>query len=72
MNRAQVLRTSAGNSREAIPINLKKVLNREEPDFALKADDVLYLPNSKAKSATLRGMETALQIGTGVVVWGRY
>ncbi len=72
ISRSEILRAEEGGARHAIPVNLKKVLNREDPDVALMADDVLFLPNSKAKSATLRGLETALQIGSGVVIWGRY
>lgn len=69
---ARILRMQTGGVREEIPVNLRKILDREEPDITLKADDVLYLPNSKAKSATVRGIEAAIQMGTGVVVWGRF
>ncbi len=35
------------------------------------ANDILFIPNSAAKSATLRGVEAAIQVATGVVVWRR-
>jgi hypothetical protein len=35
------------------------------------AEDVLFVPNSAAKRAFTRGAETALQIGTGIVIWRR-
>jgi polysaccharide export outer membrane protein len=67
-----ILRTQLGGVRQDIPINLEKILDREHPDVLLQPEDVLYVPNSKAKNATLRGLETAIQMGTGLVIWGRY
>jgi polysaccharide biosynthesis/export protein len=67
-----ILRTQLGGVRQDIPIDLEKILDREHPDVLLQPEDVLYVPNSKAKNATLRGLETAIQIGTGLVIWGRY
>jgi polysaccharide export outer membrane protein len=69
---ARILRGGPAGPRQEIPVNLRRVLNREQADLLLKPDDILYVPNSKAKSAALRGIETALQIGAGVVIWGRY
>lgn len=67
-----ILRTQLGGVRQDIPIDLEKILDREHPDVLLQPEDVLYVPNSKAKNATLRGLETAIQMGTGLVIWGRY
>jgi polysaccharide export outer membrane protein len=69
---ARILRLRAGGARQEIPVNLRNILERDQPDISLKPDDILYLPNSKAKSATLRGLEAAIQMGTGVVIWGRF
>jgi polysaccharide export outer membrane protein len=69
---ARILRVSEGGPRKEIVVNLTKVLDRKETDIPMQAEDILYIPNNKAKSAALRGIEAAIQIGTGVVVWGRY
>ncbi|MDQ2775345.1 MAG: polysaccharide export protein [Acidobacteriota bacterium] len=69
---ARILRMQSNGVRQEIPVNLRNILEREQPDISLKPEDVLYLPNSKAKSATLRAVEAAIQMGTGVVVWGRF
>ena len=67
-----ILRTQLGGIRQDIPIDLQKIVDRERPDILLQPEDVLYVPNSKAKNATIRGLEAAIQIGTGLVIWGRY
>jgi polysaccharide export outer membrane protein len=41
------------------------------PDIAMRADDILFIPDSRAKSALGRGAEAALQIATGIAIWGR-
>jgi polysaccharide biosynthesis/export protein len=35
-------------------------------DVPLQADDILFIPNSMAKSATLRSVEAAIQVTTGL------
>lgn len=67
-----ILRTQLGGIRQDIPIDLQKIVDRERPDILLQPEDVLYVPNSKAKNATIRGLEAAIQMGTGLVIWGRY
>jgi polysaccharide export outer membrane protein len=68
---ARILRAREGQEREEIDVNLTKILDHKQADISLKAGDILYVPNSKAKSAALRGVEAAIQMGTGVVIWGR-
>jgi len=70
--RARILRMQSDGARKEIAVNVRDILERQQPDIPLRPDDVLYLPNSKAKRAALRAIETAIQMGTGVVVWGRF
>jgi len=58
--------------REEIPVNLKNVLSDHAPDPGLEANDILFIPDSISKKALRRGVEAALQMATGVVIWGRY
>ena len=69
-DRARILRLQPNGQRQEIEVNLSKVLDRRDPDVPLKPDDILYVPNSKSKRAAMRIMETAIQMGTGVVIWG--
>jgi hypothetical protein len=40
-------------------------------DVPMEAGDILVVPNSIPKNATLRTIEAAVQIGTGWVIWRR-
>jgi polysaccharide export outer membrane protein len=52
-------------------IDLAKILSGQAPDIPLAADDVLFVPNSAPRSAAMRALEAALEMGTGVVIWHR-
>jgi polysaccharide export outer membrane protein len=54
----------------AIPLNM--ILAAKEPDLLLQPDDIVFVPNSTAKTATRRGLEAMLQAATGVAIYGRY
>jgi polysaccharide biosynthesis/export protein len=66
---ARVLRTTGGPEREQIPANIKKIMSNKAPDLQLRPDDILYVPNSVTKQATARGLEAAIGIGTGLLIW---
>ena len=70
---ARILRRQAGKPERAeIAVNLADVLEGKTSDFPMQADDILYVPNNLPKSALLRTLDVAIQMGTGVVVWNRY
>jgi polysaccharide export outer membrane protein len=70
---ARILRSIPGSpTRTEIPINLKKLMAGKEPDVPLQADDILFVPTSAAKSISKRTLDAAVQITTGLVVYGRY
>lgn len=58
--------------REVIPVNLKEILSGNAPDLSLEANDILFVPDSASKRALRRGAEAAIQIATGLVIWGHY
>jgi polysaccharide export outer membrane protein len=69
---AKILRSSAdGGPKTEIPVNVRNILAGKAVDIPLRPNDILFVPNSAAKNATLRGIESAIQIGTGVVIWHR-
>jgi polysaccharide export outer membrane protein len=70
MSGARVLHNNpATGAREEIPINLKSIFEGKNPDLALVPEDILFIPNSMAKSSAMRAVEAAIQMGTGVVIW---
>jgi polysaccharide biosynthesis/export protein len=69
---ARILRSKPGQvDRTEIAFDLRKITDGTAPDVALTADDILFIPNSIPKSAALRAAEAAIQIGTGVAIFGR-
>jgi polysaccharide export outer membrane protein len=70
---AKILRSTAGSStRTEIPVDLQKILEGRAGDVSLERDDILFVPHNVAKSISLRTIETAIQLGTGVVIYRRY
>jgi polysaccharide export outer membrane protein len=68
--RAKIIRNRNGQ-REETPIRLRDILQGRAPDPPLAPEDVLFIPNSEAKSAMGRAAEAAIQITTGVIIWRR-
>jgi polysaccharide export outer membrane protein len=65
------LKTSSDRQRTEIPVNMSRILAGKAADVPLERDDILFIPNSAARSAALRSVEAAVQIGTGLVIWRR-
>jgi polysaccharide export outer membrane protein len=58
-----------GKQRKEIPVDLKPIMTGAAPDVPLRANDILFIPTSGTKLATMRGIEAAIQLGTGAVIW---
>lgn len=54
---ARILRPVAGSNRIEIPINLGDILAGKSVDVSLQPDDILFIPNSYAKSAIRRTVD---------------
>lgn len=61
-------RVAPGGQKE-IPINLKRILSGKAPDQKLEASDILFVPDSTGKKAFRRGVEAALGVGTGLLIY---
>ncbi len=69
---ARILRqTEPGGERSEIPVDLHRILQGAAADVTLHANDILFIPTSMAKSASMRVLEAAIQTATGVVIWRR-
>ena len=66
---ARILRADGGSTREQIPLNIKKIMENKAPDLELRPDDILFVPNSLTKVVSARGIETAIGLGTGVLIF---
>jgi polysaccharide export outer membrane protein len=68
LDSAKIIRKDGKGNPVEVPVQLKKMFQGKAPDVELVADDILFIPTSAGKNAALRGMETALQLATGVTL----
>ena len=50
-------------------MNLGKIFSGKRPDALLQPKDIVFVPNSAAKSVLFRGSEAALQTAAGVAIY---
>jgi polysaccharide biosynthesis/export protein len=69
---ARILRRTATSvDRTEVPVNVAGILAGTASDVRLQPDDILFVPTSQSKRAAIRTLETAIQLGTGLVIWRR-
>ena len=67
---ARIIRTDpATGSRTEIPMNLSNIFSGKSPDTLLQPRDIVFVPNSAAKSVFYRSSEAALQTAAGVAIY---
>jgi polysaccharide biosynthesis/export protein len=70
---AVIMRNVPGSAqKDFIPVRIKQMEGRKANDVAMKANDILYIPDSVGKRALARGTEAAIGIGTGVAIYRAY
>jgi polysaccharide export outer membrane protein len=64
-SKAMILRPVPGSPRRAeIPVNLSRLMAGKATDLPLHADDILFVPGSKAKKAGLRTIDAIVNAAT--------
>jgi polysaccharide export outer membrane protein len=64
---AYIYRTEGGSGgKNEIPIELKKILERQSPDVPLMANDILYIPENTRRHTTMTALDKTLLIATGL------
>jgi polysaccharide export outer membrane protein len=67
---ARVLRLSGeGTNRAEIRADISKIINGKSPDIRLQSNDILIVPNNVPRAASLRALEAAIQMGTGILIY---
>jgi len=67
---ARIIRTNEQNgARTEIPIDLGKILSGKSPDLMLGPRDIVFVPDSAAKSTFSRGTEAAAQTLVGLLIF---
>jgi polysaccharide export outer membrane protein len=60
------------SSPDEIHVPLDAILAAKAPDLELRPDDIVFVPNSVAKSVTRRSLEAILQTATGLAIYRPY
>jgi polysaccharide export outer membrane protein len=68
--KARVIRQQ-GAAKQEIEVPINDILRGAAADAPLQDNDILFVPDSRAKSALHRGAEAAIQLATGVIIWRR-
>jgi polysaccharide biosynthesis/export protein len=73
-HRARLLRAvdHSATARVESPLDLKRIVDGKDHDIELRANDVLIIPSSARKAATVRSIEAVIGIGTSAATVGIY
>jgi polysaccharide export outer membrane protein len=52
--------TASPASQQEVPIDLRKILDRKQPDVALSANDILYIPDNRTARLTMTTIDRAI------------
>jgi polysaccharide biosynthesis/export protein len=64
-NQAFIYRRESGaGSKNEIPVELKKIMDRKSPDALLMANDILYVPDARGRRLGMAALEKILMFGT--------
>jgi polysaccharide export outer membrane protein len=69
LNKAKLIRRTPTGPQE-LPLALKEMLASKAPDVHLQSEDIIFVPNSAAKSAGKRTAEAIIQAATGLAIYG--
>jgi polysaccharide biosynthesis/export protein len=68
-DQAVIIRKDSLGQQHQVPVDLGKIIDRKEEDVRLLPSDILYVPNSGAKTALIRAAEIGLAVGTAVAIY---
>lgn len=69
LNRVQLVRSLKDGRKEAITVSVNEIFKGKAPDVALKDGDVIYVPVSTSKEFAVQALQSALGIGTSIVIY---
>jgi polysaccharide biosynthesis/export protein len=69
LKNAKIVRAVPNANRVEIAVNLRDVTKGKAKDMVLQPDDILYVPNSYAKGAFRRTLDTVVNTATAVAIY---
>ncbi len=70
LNKSKLIRRTPNGPPQEIPLHLKDMLASKSPDIRLQAEDIVFVPNSAAKSAGKRTLDAIISTTTGLIIYG--
>ncbi len=67
--KAKIIRRGQDGKSVELSINLNDILANKAPNPELQADDIVFVPNSAAKSAARRSVDAIIQTAVGVAIY---
>lgn len=71
---AYLYRAGSDGRKQEIPVELNKIMARKAPDLAVRANDILYVPDNAGRRAGMAALERILTFGSttasGALIWG--
>ena len=68
--RSRIIRQLGAEEFE-VPVAVRDILKGRARDIELETNDILFIPDSRAKNALSRAADAAIQMATGLVIWRR-
>jgi polysaccharide export outer membrane protein len=67
---AKILRARADSAdRTEIAVDIRAILKGKASDVRLESNDILFIPSSFLKKASVRTIEAGINVGSGIAVW---
>ena len=63
---AFIYRREAAGSKNEIPVELRKIMDRKNPDVPLLANDILYIPDNKNRRLSASAIDRVLGFARGL------
>jgi protein involved in polysaccharide export with SLBB domain len=69
MERAVIIRKDSQGKQTQTEVDLKKIVARQSEDLQMRASDILYVPDSKAKEALYSALQITTAVATSVAIY---
>ncbi len=69
LGKAKLIRKSPSGAQQETPIALDKIYSAKNSDINLQANDILFIPNSKAKTGIRKGLDAILSTASGMAIY---
>lgn len=66
---AVIIRKDEQGKQTETEVDLKKILHQQTEDLPMRASDILYIPDSRAKQALLQAIQLGIALGSAVAIY---